>query len=75
MNEENKTSQENKSFFRKVGGRKSFHGYIAVVFLTVMAFFLNATYPMYMSGILLALGITSGLTTTEDVLRDKGERR
>ena len=53
-------------FWRAVGGRKQFHGYLAYVTLTAMAFFLNATFGEYAMGILAALGITSGVIAYED---------
>lgn len=62
-----------RTFWEKVGGRKNFNGWIASFLLTVMAFPLNAPYALYMSGILLAMGITQTLTTTEDVMKKKEE--
>lgn len=57
------------SFWSKVGGRKLFNGYLAYVTLTVMAFFLDASFTEYAIGILAALGITSGLVAYEDKQR------
>lgn len=61
------------TFWQKVGGRKAFNGYVASALLTGMAFFLDASFEAYGAAILLSLGITSGLTAAEDVLRYKRE--
>ena len=58
-----------RTFWAAVGGRKTFHGYLAYLTLTVMAFALDASFGEYAMGILAALGITSGLVAYEDSKR------
>ena len=58
------------SFFRAVGGRKNFAGYLAFLALTGMALPLNASFTQYAATILMALGITSGLVAFEDLRRN-----
>ncbi len=53
-------------FWRAVGGRKGFHGYLAYLTLSVMAFPLHASFGEYAMGMLAALGITSGAIAYED---------
>jgi hypothetical protein len=57
---------DRRSFWSKVGGRKGFHGYLAYLTLTVMAFALDASFGEYAIGILAALGITSSAIAYED---------
>lgn len=61
-------------FWRRVGGRKTFNGWLAFAALTVMAFPLQASFAAYSAAVLVALGITNGLTATEDVLRERRQR-
>lgn len=57
------------TFWKAMGGRKAFQGYLAYLTLTLMAFALNASFGEYAVGILAALGITSGLVAYEDKVR------
>ncbi len=51
---------------RVCGGRKFFNGYVGVVMLTVMAFFLKASYEQYALYLCLLLGFTAGTVAWED---------
>lgn len=53
-------------FWKGVGGRKVWNGYLAYLTLTAMAFFLDATFGEYAIGVLAALGITQGSVAYED---------
>ena len=59
------------TFWRAVGGRKVFSGYIATVLLTAMAIPLGASFVEYSGAILLALGITAGTVAAEDAARHR----
>lgn len=52
--------------FTTLGGRKSAAGFFAAVLLTIMAFPLSAEFTQYMTGILIALGLTQGTVAWED---------
>lgn len=52
--------------FTALGGRKSAAGFLAALLLTGMAFPLQAEFTQYMTGILIALGLTQGTVAWED---------
>ena len=52
--------------FKALGGRKSAAGFLAALLLTGMAFPLQAEFTQYMTGILIALGLTQGTVAWED---------
>ena len=53
--------------FAALGGRKSAAGFFAALLLTIMAFPLSAEFSQYMTGILIALGLTQGTVAYEDI--------
>lgn len=55
-----------ETFWRVMGGRKMFNGYLAYATLTAMALYLKPTFGEFALGILGALGITGGLVAFED---------
>lgn len=54
------------AFWKAVGGRKQFNGWLAFVAFTAMAIPLKASYETYVLGILGALGLTVGSIAYED---------
>lgn len=53
--------------FAALGGRKSAAGFVAALLLTAMAFPLQAEFGQYMTGLLIALGLTQGTVAYEDI--------
>lgn len=58
--------------YKYLGGRKATAGLIAAILLTAMALALKADFTAYATSLLVALGLTQGTMTFEDVKRNGG---